>query len=429
MREFKENIRTIGKLYLNNKLFQENVELEFEDNYYTNSDKTGKIKVNDLSADFINNLKPNKYKFRFVNSDNKSYYGKITGWQNKGEIYSNLDYLFFSLDNYQQHWRFAEFRVNSFFIKYKIPFAYLLGRNIVSSYGFDDNYIIKFRKPIFTITVNSVVIKFDEHVYFPPHKKPDDLCCRDILPTIHVPFKSRKRFIPTLNSYEKLMDDVMLIISFIFYHKIDWYGYRADLWDKNDKMHEFLEFKDYNKSIGDDYLFEDNFGKFEKHFTGDVLSELISKYRNYSLSKKDKIKNFINELLLIKKNLIYKSRFISSLFLLEAVCEHFVKEHKIAYSFKEKSKYQEKIKAVIKYLRIPLQEINFIYSNTKTKSGNKLWIITDYRNQIAHSDIKSNFSLKKSVREYIKVMELIRRLIFILIEPKFQKIPYPENNF
>ena len=63
MREFKENIRTIGKLYLNNKLFQENVELEFEDNYYTNSDKTGKIKVNDLSADFIINLKPNKYKF------------------------------------------------------------------------------------------------------------------------------------------------------------------------------------------------------------------------------------------------------------------------------------------------------------------------------------------------------------------------------
>jgi len=59
MREFKENIRTIGRLYLNKKLFQENVELEFEDNYYSNSNKTGKIKVDRLSADFLNDFKPN----------------------------------------------------------------------------------------------------------------------------------------------------------------------------------------------------------------------------------------------------------------------------------------------------------------------------------------------------------------------------------
>jgi len=335
----------------------------------------------------------------------------------------------FRLDHYQQHWRFIDFKINSLLIKYKIPFAYLLGRGIKSSFGFDDNYIIKFQKPIFTITVNSVDIKFDEYVYFPSYKKPDDICRRDIIPTIHVPYKSRKIFIATLNKYEKLMDDVMLIISFIFYHKIDWYGYRADLWDKKDKLHEFLEYKDYNKDIGDDYLFEDKYCEFENYFKGEIVSDLISKYLLKSISKRNKIKNFINELLLIKKNVIYKSRFISSLFLLEAISKHFVEEHKINYDWKDKSKYQERIKAVIKYLKIPYKEVNFVYSNTKTKSGTKLWIITDYRNQIAHSDIKDNFSLQKSVKEYIKVMELIRKLIFVSIEPEHKDIPYPENKF
>ncbi|MBL0107429.1 MAG: hypothetical protein IPP52_09120 [Ignavibacteria bacterium] len=54
----------------------------------------------------------------------------------------------------------------------------------------------------------------------------------------------------TLNEYEKIMDDVMLIVSFILNHKMDRYGYKADLKNNKGRLCQFVEYKDYTKNIG-----------------------------------------------------------------------------------------------------------------------------------------------------------------------------------
>ncbi|MBK9334938.1 MAG: hypothetical protein IPM96_21690 [Ignavibacteria bacterium] len=288
MREYLKNVRTNGKLYLNNKLFKENAELEFKDNYYTNFLKTGKIKLDYLEAEFLNNFNRNKYKFKFTDNENRLYQGVITGYQLSREIYSNFHYLLFKLEKYQQHCRFAKFKIQSIITVYKIPFSYLLSRDIESSFGFDNKYIIRFRKPEFSIKIGNVIIDFVEHVYFLNHEKPNKLFSRDIAPTIKEDFKLRNKFIPNLNEKEKLMTDVMLIISFLFYHKMDWYGYKSELVDKNERMHEFLEYKDYTNKMGEDYLFEDEMRSFEKHFTSEIVSDLIQKYKLKKYSEKKK---------------------------------------------------------------------------------------------------------------------------------------------
>ncbi|MBK8383760.1 MAG: hypothetical protein IPL16_18080 [Ignavibacteria bacterium] len=375
MREWLENTRTDGKLYLNNKLFKNHAELEFEDNYYSNNNTEGRIKIDDLSVEFQNSFRNKKYKFEFINADNKHFFGAITGFQHTTGIYLQNYYLKFRINKFQQLVLFEKFeckKVSLFIIK--IPFSYLLSRDIISSFGFDDQYIIKFRKPILEV--------------------------------------------------------IMLIVSFILNHKMDWYGYKADLKNNKGRLCQFVEYKDYTKNIGDDYLFEDKQGQFEKYLTNDSLSELIKMFRQKNVTEKKKIKHFIDELILIKNKNSYKSRFIESLFLIETVCKHLIEIKNIpVLSGKGYSMFQERIKAVLKYLQIPFSEIDFKYSNTLTKANKKLLIITDYRNQIAHSDINKSFSWQKSSSEYIKVMKLLRRLIFILIDPKYQNIPYTEDPF
>ena len=66
----------------------------------------------------------------------------------------------------------------------------------------------------------------------------------------------------------------------------------------------------------------------------------------------------------------YKSRFIESLFLIETVCKHLIEIKNIpVLSGKGYSMFQERIKAVLKYLQIPFSEIDFKYSNTLTKAN------------------------------------------------------------
>ncbi|MBK6771825.1 MAG: hypothetical protein IPG78_06845 [Ignavibacteria bacterium] len=430
MREWLENTRTDGKLYLNNKLFKNHAELEFEDNYYSNNNTEGRIKIDDLSVEFQNSFRNKKYKFEFINADNKHFFGAITGFQHTTGIYLQNYYLKFRINKFQQLVLFEKFSVKKLAIHYKIPFSYLLSRDIISSFGFDDQYIIKFRKPILEVNVENLNIKFIDNVYFPPYKKPDELFCRNLFLSIDQEFITRSKLFATLNEYEKIMDDVMLIVSFILNHKMDWYGYKADLKNNKGRLCQFVEYKDYTKNIGDDYLFEDKQGHFEKYLTNDSLSELIKMFRQKNVTEKKKIKHFIDELILIKNKNSYKSRFIESLFLIETVCKHLIEIKNIpVLSGKGYSMFQERIKAVLKYLQIPFSEIDFKYSNTLTKANKKLLIITDYRNQIAHSDINKSFSWQKSSSEYIKVMKLLRRLIFILIDPKYQNIPYTEDPF
>jgi len=427
MREYLEKIRTNGKLYLNNKLFKENAELEFQDNYYTNFFKKGTIKLDNLNAEFINNFRATKYKFKFTDNENRFYQGIITGYQRKSEIYTHSYYLQFILYKNKRHCRFKKCNVQSLIITYKIPFSYVLSRGVKDSFDLNDDYIIKFRKPEFSIKIDNVTINFAEQVYFPTYKKPDKLFSRIITPTIKEEFKIRNKLNSNLNKKERLMTDVMLIISFFLYHKMDWYGYKSELMDKNGRIIEFIENKDYIKFMGDDYLFEDELQDFDKHFKVDIVTNLIQKYIHLIISERNKIKYFIDELTNIKNKNSYKSRLVEALFLIKGLCNYITYKNKIPFPIsKGYSIYQEKIKDVIKFYKISYKDVGFTYSNTK-KNNRRLWYVTDYRNQIAHSDIRKNFDWQKSGKEYIKVMNLIRRLIFTLIEPNFQNIPYPER--
>ncbi|MBL0107430.1 MAG: hypothetical protein IPP52_09125 [Ignavibacteria bacterium] len=85
------------------------------------------------------------------------------------------------------------------------------------------------------------------------------------------------------------------------------------------------------------------------------MSELIKMFRQKNVTEKKKIKHFIDELILIKNKNSYKSRFIESLFLIETVCKHLIEIKNIpVLSGKGYSMFQERIKAVLKYLQYPL---------------------------------------------------------------------------
>lgn len=210
---------------------------------------------------------------------------------------------------------------------------------------------------------------------------------------------------------------------------MDWYAYHSEIRDKDDRMQEFLVYKDYEKNIGSNYDYHDKFDDFKKHLRPNILQDLVNNYMLSSKVEKKTVRKLIDDLIAIKTVNSYKSRVLETLILLESICKYFVSKHKIVVTIpKGHSGYQERVKAVCKYLNIPKKNINFSYSNQKIKKISKHWHITKYRNQLAHADLEETFTMKYSRRECIKVLKLLRRLLFILLDSKHQDIPFPEIN-
>lgn len=225
----EETLKPRGKLFLNNKLFKENVELFFEDKHNDNKQFIGCFKIDYLNADYLNNFGLKKQKFKYIDEDNTFYFGIITGWEEKTKIYSKGYYLKFQLIKKQQYVKYSKDIVNKIKITYSIPYCYFLGRDILQSYGFDNNYLIKFRKPPLICSLNDVKVEFNDIVHFKDIQYKIGETKRYIVPTILLILRNKKNLIELLNNYEKIMTETMIILSFYFNHKMDWYSYHAEI--------------------------------------------------------------------------------------------------------------------------------------------------------------------------------------------------------
>lgn len=421
------NSTNVGKLFLNNKLFKEHAEIEFEDDVFSNKKRIGTFKVDYVSAEFENNFFHQKYKFKFYDNDNILYLGRIIGHSEESQIYSRITRLKFILYLKQQHVKWRKSKCKKILIYFGIPFCNLLCRDTRLSHGFDPDYIIKYREKPFTISAGKTSIVFDDSINLLDINKSKGEMKRFITPTFSLNSVSSSKLYPKLNSIEDIMTDTMTILTFYFNHKFDWYSYTAQLLDENDKVFEFVKYKDYLKNMGSAYEFEDPHMEFRKYMNTEILSSLITKYR--ALHKKDKkiFDSFVNDLAELKGINSKRSRRSIALFLIESICNYLISKFNIQIiSNPRYSDYQEKIKGVIEYFRISDKEIKFSYSNIITKTKKRLWHITYYRNSFAHWDNNLDFNSTRLENEYIKVLKLIRMLLFTMLEPKYREIPYPK---
>jgi len=422
-----DSITNVGKLYINNKLFKEYAEIEFEDDGFTNRKRLGTFKVDFITAEFENNFYSKKQKFRFLDSDNNEYRGIIYGIREDSQVYSRVSRLNFALTMKQQYVRYSSDRCKTLNIYFGIPYCSLLSRRTKMSYGFYPEYIVKFIEEPFKIVVDGFDIVFDDSIDLVDINKNKGIIKRYITPSISLEFKHRSKLITQLNQIEKIMTDVMIVLTFYFNHKIDWYSYNAQLLNRNKKLFEFLKYKNFEKNIGKEYEVEDKHSKFEEYKNSNIINELILKYRQLSTTDKKLFDSFVNDLAEIKDINSLKSRRSIALFILDAICNYMISKHKIVYrSGNGYSNYQEKIRGVMKFFEIDSKLINFSYSNVKTKRNIRLWQITNLRNSLAHADSKLIIESIRFKNEYVKLLKLIRILLFMNLEPKYREIPYPE---
>ena len=211
MKQRKENIRATGKLYLNNKLFEENATLEFKDNINNNLIKKGRIEVRNLKGKFFYSFKSNKYRFRLTDKNKKIFFGWITELEHIQELYSNTSYLYFDLEKSHQLVRYKKSKINNLVINYRIPFVYLLGRGINYSYGHNDSFILKYSKPILTLNLNGIKINIGEFADAPSYNDQNVMIYREIGLNIFHKLKANDKLETLIDQYNNLMG---LVIKF-----------------------------------------------------------------------------------------------------------------------------------------------------------------------------------------------------------------------
>lgn len=121
-----------------------------------------------------------------------------------------------------------------------------------------------------------------------------------------------------LNKYECLFEDVMRIISLLFFKRLNSFGYIAEILSDNGKIVQSIKYKNTRKQSCDDYL-KDTGYNFKKDFTPENVSKLISAFLNLETTKKEKFIRIINAYITIDDLKIFEPQFKDAFFALEAI--------------------------------------------------------------------------------------------------------------
>lgn len=419
MREFIKTYEFIGKLEIEDFFYQENIRCIYEEDYYSNKLMKGHFEVNNLSADLINKL-GNFESFKFTDKSNRIINGKINGVSLETEYNSRKDVLKFFVENYTQWVGYSENKPAKVKISYSIPYISFFNRGINFSHGMDDSYIFRFSYPKKVLKLNYCEVIFDDWVYSLKYKNPDSIFKREMFIDIEKKIFDENKKIETVNEIERILKDILVLISFILNHRFSFYNYKAKFYDENGKITETFERKRSEWTTGNEFLKESGslYYNFKKYSTIEKISLLINNYLE-NINERDKIKELLFSYLTINEIGIFEPQFLLAFFLLEGISKLIVKPTKY-YNCEKLIK-----EAASKY-QIDIYNFDFKISHNKVKKADSKyeWEITELRNNLTHFN-NDDYNLNEMYDEFVKMMKLARKLIISYIEPTLSDWPTP----
>ncbi|MFA7360470.1 MAG: hypothetical protein WC139_05475 [Candidatus Kapaibacterium sp.] len=408
MREFIKTQKLNGKLNVEDRYSFENVRGEYQYDVFSNKNMTGKFEVQNIPVEFLNEFDKNE-NFTFA-GDGFFVKGKITG----SSIFGKPDTLSFSVEETTSQivWEGDEQRKLE--MSYYIPYVSKLARNIKASWGYSEEYIVKFISNEFKLLVKNIEIKFNENISLVKHEKPDSIFHRLLFPMITIDIAKDEDIYKLLDNYKELMEQVMLVLSFILFHRLNCFGFEARIFDENNKVIHTIDHRYTKKKSGIDCLLEDKL-EFNNYFNTDNVSKIIESFLALNEEHKQKFIRVIYSYLTIKELDIFEPKFKDTFYALEAIS-------KIIVNPMTRISPEKLIINACDIAEIDLESFDFLPSNN---SNELKWLISEYRNDLTHFNFNIKFDLSELFNERNKMMRLLRSLMMYYLTPELKEFPFP----
>jgi len=415
MREFVITKEFSGTLEIeNNKL--ENIRCVYKDDYYSNKIMKGTFYLNEDQSS-IELIKTPFQSFVFFDMSGRTLKGDITG-MNHGHDYNDRFFkLNFKLNDFLHRYKLKDSEKEKLQILFHIPYIMDLSRHVIYSYDLSPDYIFKFNSNPFKIVLNDLIFEFYEKVYCRDYNEPDSIFTRELFikALIDIGYKDVEGVI---NSYKLIVDDIMLIISFLLNHRMTSFGYNAELFDNENNLIETIEHKNSSKPCGKDCLKKSG-DKYLKFFTEENLSNLIEAFQNKTRHDKKNITKLLYKFLILKETEIFQAKFLSGYVLLESISKFIVKPT-------SNTKNEQLIKDAIKMSNIEIEDFEISRHRKKKPSSQNEFEITEYRDELIHFN-NQEFSGHSMWVEYQKIVKVCRKLLLWIILPDLSNWGIPEK--
>ncbi|MEO8664637.1 MAG: hypothetical protein ABI462_03995 [Ignavibacteria bacterium] len=392
----------------------ENVRCIYEDDYYSNRIMKGRfiLKEDQRSISLMN--EPFRT-FLFSDINGRVLKGQLNGSSLENEYNSHWQELSFDADEYSQRLRWSENKFERIKLRFHIPYIKDLSRHLKFSHDFYPEWLFRFDSIPFKIKINDHEFVFDERVYCYKHKEPDNILARELFIKVQFTYGNQE-IVEILEKYESIVEDIMLIVSFVFNHRMRSYSYYAELLDEKEKLVETIEFKESNKLCGEDYLKKSN-EEFRKFLNSDNLSKLIQHFIDKNSDDKKNITSLINKFITIGETEIFEPKFVSAYFLLEAISKFIVSENIGGESL---------IKRAVEISKVEMEIFKISHKREEIPNSKCEWEITEYRNYLTHFNYQDEYDGQLMYEEYEKVLKLNRKMLLWIIYPDLSDWPLPK---
>lgn len=419
MREYIITEEFKGKLQVGDSFEFDKVRCLFHYDVYSNKTIKGEFILEDIQAFDLHDSSKRIDKLIYKDDDGREIHADYSGSSIEHKYNSRRTVIKFDVKEYGQFLKCSDKVSKKLNVTFNIPYVSAFSRDLRTSWGFDDSFIVRFVDKPITINCENISIIFDETASLVDNNdEPDYLFNRCISPKIEIDLNENEELFVVLNKLEDFMYDVSLVISLFVHHRIHWFAYHAQTLDENGRLVIDNHFKTKKKLSGDDYVTKVK-DEFKKFFTGENLALAINRFRDLSVEEKEAFTRIAYGYLSIENMDILEPEFITAYSELEAISKLIVKPY-------QNTKPEELIKSAMSVHSISLSDFNFIKS--PKKSDKFEWLATDYRNYLIHSN-NDKFDLNEIIPEYNKIMVLLRKLIFAYLEPSLKDIPYPSKEY
>lgn len=243
-----------------------------------------------------------------------------------------------------------------------------------------------------------------------------------IYPKIELNVNENIDSIELLKGLELLIKDLMMIISFLIFHRVSPFGYLAKFFDNKGNLTEEITYKSSEIECGDEYIIDDHTSKFTKYFTGENISLLLNSFSNKTINEQKELKKLIFGFVSLSEKITFEYLFLKSFIVLESFCKFIKLKNKIDIPKSNKGYTQSLIEIVLGENGLETEIEKF------KRSNDGIWIITTYRNDLVHFN-NVEFDNELIIQEYQKLMLLNRRLILRYIASNLELFPYPKYKY
>jgi hypothetical protein len=401
-----------GKLKIKDGPNLENIRCEYTYDIYSNRHMSGYFETPYYYDEFENKS------FVFTDEAGRIIEGNLNGSESISEINLKRNLLKFKINSITNYVRYTDEEPAKLIVYFYVPYFNFFERRVASSFNLKDEYIFKYSDSEKRIDFDNFQISFQNNLTLLEHIEPDSIACRNIYPTISIDnFQEKVDALKILQDLYDFVNDFFLIISLIFLHRVRSFGYSAKFLDSSDKVVLSRDFRSSLRDSGKDYVSDIRNPIFLKTFDLSRIRQLVINFRKSG--EKDLIEDVIYRILVSTELNYFEPMLVWSTFSLEAISR--------LITGKKSLGFEDAVLEAVKSKGYNIDDFNFTKSTFQyIENKSNKWMFTDYRNNIAHFK-NQNFDNEEIYKEYKKVLQLTRNLVFRYLGDENINYPTAKN--